>query len=65
MIVADIVNAVAGKKIQDPPAFGCEKLYAGATLVGLVHLEEVEKSDPLRIHVLGIFNADGGVKWQY
>jgi hypothetical protein len=51
MIVADVVNAVAGNKIQDAPAVGGVELGANAAHVINVHSQHIKQPYPLRIHV--------------
>src|ERR1700687_4515631 len=51
MIVADVVNAVAGNEIQDAPPAGGVELSANAARVIDVHPQNIEQPHPLRIHV--------------
>ncbi len=51
MIVADVVNAVAGNEIQDAPPAGGVELGANAARVIDVHPQNIKQPYPLRIHV--------------
>lgn len=54
MVVANVVDAVTGEKIEDPPSVVGEQFNACAPFITHVHLQQVEKSHPLRIHALGV-----------
>ena len=54
MIVAQIVNAIAGKKIEDPAAVFGEKLGSFAARVARVHLENIQQTHPLGIHAIPV-----------
>ena len=54
MIMAGIVHAIAGEEIEDAAPAGCEQFAAGTSLVALVHLQQVEQPDPLRVDVFGV-----------
>jgi hypothetical protein len=49
--MADIVDAIAGNKIQDPPPIGRMEFGAHAARILEVHLQHIEQSHSLRIHV--------------
>lgn len=51
VVMADIVDAIAGNKIQDPPPIGRMEFGAHAARILEVHLQHIEQSHSLRIHV--------------
>src|ERR1700739_1378439 len=59
MIVAGVVNAIAGEEVQDAPAVFGKKFAAGATLVADVHVQDVQQGNPLRVNVLLVRTAQG------
>ena len=52
VIVARIVNAVAGKEIQITVAIFGPQLRSHTPLVTHVHVQQIQESDPLRIDAL-------------
>jgi hypothetical protein len=63
VIVAGIVNAVTGEKIENAAPVRSEKLRSGAALVGNVHLEKIEQFYPLRIYVVGVGVCGSGAEF--
>src|SRR5579864_131287 len=59
MIVAQVMHAVSGEKIQDSPAVFGKELDAGTARVADIHLEQIEKSYPLRVNVRGVIGFPG------
>jgi hypothetical protein len=51
MIMADIVDAIAGNEIQNPPPVGRMEFGADAARILDVHLQYIEQPHPLRVHV--------------
>jgi hypothetical protein len=49
MIVPQIVNAVAGKKIEDSTSVFGEELRSLTARIACVHPQNIEQMDPLRI----------------
>ena len=65
MVVAGVVDAVAGEEVQDDVALHGVELGARAEPVFGLHLEQIEKTDPLRVDVIDISlnrgcRGDGG-----
>ena len=54
VVVAGVVNTIAGEKIENAPAIGREKFGSVAMCVLNVHLQNVEQSHPLRIYAVPI-----------
>ena len=54
MIVPQVVNTIAGKKIEDPAAVVGEKLGSFAARVARVHLENIQQTRPLGIHAIPV-----------
>ena len=54
MVVTRIVDAVAGKEIEDPESIRGEQLCPHATFVAQIHFEQPEQLDPLRIYVVRV-----------
>ena len=54
MVVAGIVYAVTGKKIQNAPAAGSKKLDTGAMLIDFIHFQQVEQVYPLGVDGFGV-----------
>jgi hypothetical protein len=54
VIMARVVYAVPGEKIEDAPAVLGLQFGASATLVANVHPQYIEESNPLRIHIFPI-----------
>jgi hypothetical protein len=54
MVVAKVLYAVPGKKIQDAITVFGKQFSAFATGVANVHLEQIQEPDPLGIHVVGV-----------
>ena len=63
MVVANIVHTITGEEIEDAISFVGEQFRSHATLVADVHLQQIEKPHPFRIHTLGI--ALGGAFRQF
>jgi len=57
MIVASVMDAISGKKIQKAPAILGVQFNARATPVADVHLQCVEKPHPLRIYIFLILQV--------
>jgi hypothetical protein len=57
MVVAGVVDAIAGKKVQDAPPVFSKEFAAGATLVANVHVQDVQQRNPLRIYILFVRTA--------
>ncbi len=62
VVVAGIVDAVPGEKIEEAPAVFRMQLNSLAATVADVHLEGVKKPHPLRIYMLLIFEG-GSPSW--
>jgi len=58
MVVSGVVDAIARQKIEDAAAIGRKQFRPEATLVGHVHLQQVQQADPLRIDVLRVAGID-------
>src|SRR2546422_1707991 len=54
MIVANVMDAIAGEEIEHPAPVAGAQLRALTASVLHVHVEQVQQSNPLGIHVLGI-----------
>jgi len=54
MVVACVVNAIAGEKIEDRATIGRGQFHAFAASVLRIQLQQVEQPDPLRIDVIGV-----------
>ena len=52
LVMANVVDAVTGEKIEDPPSVFNEQFNAHAPLITHVHLQQVEKPHPFRVHAL-------------
>ena len=52
MIVAQIVDAMAGDKIEDTPAVFGEELSSLAASIARVHFENFEQTHPLRVDAI-------------
>ena len=55
--MAGVVDAVAGKKVEDAAAVFGVQFAASATFVTDVHVQDVEEGDPLRVYELFIRTA--------
>src|SRR5260370_20663290 len=54
MVMADVVNAVSREEVENPPAVIGKEFQSHAALVADVHLQQVEKPHPFRVHPSGI-----------
>src|ERR1700676_2310316 len=68
MIVAGVVDTVAGEKVEDPAAILGEKFRPGTGSIRNVHLQEVEQRHPLRINevfikIAGYFFFGNRLNW--
>src|SRR5579864_4969453 len=54
MVVAYIVNAIAGKEVDDASPVVSEQFRSQTALVAHIHLKQIEETDPFPIYVLGI-----------
>ena len=54
VIVARIMDRVAGKKIEDSKAVRGEQFRSHAAFIAEVHFEQAEQLDPVGIHVVSI-----------
>src|SRR5207302_5562157 len=54
MVMADVVNAVSGEEVENPPAVIGKEFHSHAALIADVHLQQVEKAHPFRVHSPGI-----------
>src|SRR5258708_2339430 len=52
VIMAGVVHAIAGEKIENALSIVGEKFGSYATYVAYVHLQQPEQSDPLRIYMI-------------
>jgi hypothetical protein len=52
--VTDIVNAVAGKEVENAPSILYEEFRSQAALIADVHLQQIKQPHPFRIHILGV-----------
>ena len=57
MIVPHVVHTVAGEEIQNPSTVGGEEFTSQAALITNIHFEQVQKPDPLGIHMFGVKRA--------
>src|ERR1700674_3044921 len=57
MVVADVMDAVAGEVIENTPSVSGEKLRAKAPLILHVHLQEIEQCGPPRIDISCVVGA--------
>jgi hypothetical protein len=58
MVVTDVVDTIAGIKINDPPTITSVKLGPFAALILDIHFHDVEQSRPLRVYeALVIFDS--------
>src|SRR5579859_1781221 len=54
MIVAGVVNAIAGKKVNDTAAIRGEEFRTEAARVFDIQTEQVQQGDPLRVYIFGV-----------
>src|SRR5271169_4309859 len=54
VVVARVVNTIAGEKIENAPSIGSKEFRSVAMCVLNVHLQNVEQSYPLRIYAIPI-----------
>lgn len=54
VIVAEIVNAIAGEEIQYALPFAGEQLGPNATFIMNIHLQQFQQARPLRVHSIRI-----------
>jgi hypothetical protein len=59
VVVAGIMNAISGKKIQNLPSIRRMEFCSPAVFVFNIHLQQVEQSYPLRIYVAGVRGTAG------
>src|SRR5258708_33066393 len=52
VIVAGVVHAIAGEKIENALSIFSKQFGTGAAHVADVHLQQPEQSDPLRIYMI-------------
>ncbi len=55
VVVAGVVDAIAGEEVEDAAAVGGKELGGGAAFRLHVHLQDLEQADPLRVHAIGVF----------
>ena len=60
VIMAGVMDAVSGKKIENVAPISGEKLRSGTTLVSNIHLQDLEQLHPLRIYVIHIERVESG-----
>jgi hypothetical protein len=59
LIVASVMDAVSGEKIENAAAIAREKLGSGTALVTNVHLQDFEQSYPVRVYMIRIKRVEG------
>jgi hypothetical protein len=58
VVMAGVVDAIPGQKIENAAPLACVKLRAGAALVANIHLQDFEQLNPLRIYMIRIEFAE-------
>ena len=59
MVMAGVVDAIAGQKVQNAAPIRGEQRRTGAAVVRRVHAQNVEEANPLRIYVQAIKLVNG------